>query len=259
MTESTFRRVVIIPDTQIPYESRRAMKAVIRFIGDTQPDEVVHIGDLMDFPQPSRWNKGTRGEFEGSVYEDSEAAKKRFLGPLRDVYEGPVGVHEGNHDERARVYLEKYAPALAGTGAFNVETLLDFDAFGVSLLPTFYEIAPGWISTHGHRGGIRLSPIAGNTATNAAKKFGKNVICGHTHRLGIGAFSNGYDGKIDRTVYGMEVGNLMDMKQAAYLKDGTANWQQGFGILEIDGGVVTPRIIPVNKGSFTVDGETWKI
>ena len=253
------RRVAIVSDTQIPYDDRKALKAVIQFISDTQPDEVVHIGDLVDFPSPSRWNKNTRGEFEGSVYEDSETTKRRFLGPLRAVYDGPVKVHEGNHDERARVYLEKYAPALAGTGAFDFENLLDFDGFGVEVAPVFYEIAPGWISTHGHKGGIRLSPIAGNTATNAAKKFGKSVVMGHTHRLGIGAFSNGYDGKIDRTVFGMEVGNLMDMKQASYLKGGTANWQQGFGILDVDGKIVKPSVVPITKGGFTVGGETWKL
>lgn len=173
------KRTLILPDTQIPFDDRKALKKVVEFVGAYQPDEIVHIGDLMDYPSPSRWTKDTRGEFEGSVYQDSETAKKRFLEPLRAVYDGPVGVHEGNHDERPRVYLDKYAPALSGTDAFNVETLLDFDGFGVELLPEFYEIAPGWISTHGHRGGIRLNQIAGNTALNAAKKFGKSVIMGH--------------------------------------------------------------------------------
>src|SRR5699024_3388466 len=105
------KRIFVIPDTQLPYDDRKALKAVIRCIGDLQPDEVIHIGDLMDYPQPSRWNKGTRGEFEGSVYEDSEQAKRRLLAPLRDVYDVPIGVHEGNHDLRPRDYLAKYAPA----------------------------------------------------------------------------------------------------------------------------------------------------
>lgn len=253
------KRIVIVSDTQIPYDDRKAVKAVIGFIGDTQPDEVVHIGDLADFPQPSRWSKGTAAEFEGSVFEDSEQIKRRFLGPLREVYDGPVGVHEGNHDERPRVYLSKYAPALAESGAFDIGTLLDFDGFGITQLPEFYKVAPGWITTHGHRGGIRLTQTAGNTALNAAKRMGVSVVMGHTHRLGIGSHTLGYGGKVEKMVTGMEVGNLMDMRQASYLKGATANWQQGFGVLTVDGKHVNAQAISITDRRFTVDGHTWEV
>lgn len=252
------KRIVVIPDCQIPFDDRKALKAVIRFIGDTQPDEVIHIGDLADFPQPSRWSKGSAAEFEGSVFEDAEQIKRRFLGALREVYDGPLGVHEGNHDERPRVYLARYAPALAESGAFNIETLLDFDGFGVTLLPEFNKVAPGWITTHGHRGGINLSQIAGNTALNAAKRMGTSVVMGHTHRAGIGKYTMGYGGT-GKVLTGMEVGNLMDMRQAGYLKGGTGNWQQAFGILDIDGAHVQPTLVSIANRKFTVDGETWEV
>ncbi|ACU41803.1 metallophosphoesterase [Mycobacterium phage Morrow] len=253
------KRIVIVSDTQIPYEDRRAVRAVLRFIGDYQPDQVIHIGDLMDFPQPSRWNKDTRGEFEGSVFTDAEKAKLRFLAPLRTIYVGPVGVHEGNHDERPRTYLSKYAPALAESKAFHLETLLDFDGFGIDLLPEFYKVAPGWVTTHGHRGQISLSRIAGNTALNAARKFDTSVIMGHTHRQGILSHTSGYGGISKKIVTGVEVGNLMDMRQADYLKGGTGNWQSGFGLLTIEGRHVKPEIIPITNGRFTVDGHTWEV
>lgn len=253
------KRIVVVPDTQIPFHDRKALKTVVGFIGDLQPDEVIHIGDLVDFPQPSRWNKDTRGEFEGSIYEDSEATKAQFLEPLRAVYDGPIGVHEGNHDERPRVYLEKYAPALAGTKAFHMETLLDFDGYGVELLPEFNQIAPGWITTHGHRGGIRLSQIAGNTALNAAKRFGASVIMGHTHRLGMGSHTTGYGGSVGKVVTGVEVGNLMNMKLATYLKGGTANWQQGFAVVEIDGPTVQVDLVKIHAKKFIYDGTTYRV
>lgn len=252
-------RLVVISDTQMPYDERKAVKALIKFIGDCQPDRVIHIGDLMDFPQPGRWTKDTRAEFEGSVFEDCQKAKERFLEPLRAVYDGPIGVHEGNHDERPRNYLEKYAPALAGDGHYNIENLLDFDGFGIELLPEFNKIAPGWITTHGHRGQISLNRIAGNTALNAAKKFDASVIMGHTHRLGILSYSSGYGGVVKKTVTGMEVGHLMDMRKATYLKGGTGNWQQGFGLVTIDGNHVKAEPVPINQGRFTVDGHTWEV
>jgi predicted phosphodiesterase len=253
------KRIVILPDTQIPYHCPRGLAAVIKFIGDFKPDEVIHIGDVMDYPQPSRWNKGTAGEFEGSVFKDSEVAKQKLFAPLRAVYDGPLGVHEGNHDERPRTYLSKYAPALAESGAFDIETLLDFDGFGVKKLPDFNKVAPGWLTTHGHKGGISLSRFAGHTALGAAVKFTKSVVMGHTHRIGLLAHSSGYDGRVTRTVHGFEVGNLMDMKQAHYLKGAAGNWQHGFGILTVNGQHVSPEPVFISNRRFTVDGHTWEV
>jgi predicted phosphodiesterase len=253
------KRIVIIPDTQMPYDDRKALKAVIRFIGEYQPDQVIHIGDVVDFPQPSRWNKDTAGEFEGSVFEDCDQVKRRLLEPLRKVYQGPIGVHEGNHDERPRTYLAKYAPALAESGAFNIETLLDFDGFGLTLLPEFYKVAPDWVTTHGHRGQISLSRIAGATALNAGKKFLTSVVMGHTHRQGIMSHTFGVGGGVTKIVTGMEVGHLMNQRVAHYLKGGTGNWQMGFGLLTVDGQHVKPELVPIHRGKFTVDGNTWEV
>lgn len=253
------KRIVVLPDTQIPYHDRKGLNAIIRFIGEFNPDQVIHIGDVMDFPQPSRWNKGTAGEFEGSVFKDADVCKRLFLEPLRKVYDGKVGLHEGNHDERPRTYLAKYAPALAESGAFNIDNLLDLNGFGVDLLPDFYDVAPGWITTHGHKGGISLSRYAGHTALGAAAKFGKSVVMGHTHRLGLTSHSSGYDSRITKTVHGFEVGNLMNMKQAHYLKGAAGNWQHGFGILTVDGSHVSPEPILINKGRFTVDGNSYAL
>lgn len=254
------KRIVVVSDTQIPYDDRRALKAVIQYITDTQPDEVVHIGDLMDYPTPSRWTKGTAEEFAQRIKPDSEQAKRRFLEPLREGYEGPVGVHEGNHDARPREYLTKYAPALAEyESEFRFENLLDFDGFGVSVLPEFYKVAPGWITTHGHRGGVRVLQKAGDSAYNAAMRFGGvSVVIGHTHRQGIKPHTYGYGGN-QKVVWSMEVGNLMNMKLAQYLKGATANWQSGFGLLTVDGSHVKPELVPIVGGRFSVDGRVWEV
>lgn len=253
------RTYCVVPDLQMPYENRKALKALIRFIGEYQPDEVVQIGDVADFPQPSRWNKDTKGEFEGSVHADAAYIQQHFLQPLREVYSGPLGVIEGNHDLRPRDYLAKYAPALADTDAFNIETLLDFDAHEVTKLPDFYAFAPNWVMTHGHLGGIRISPIAGNTALNAAKRMGVSVIMGHTHRLGMISHSVGYDGAVVQTLTGVEVGNLMNMKAAGYLRKGAGNWQQGFALVHVARKNVQAQPIPITGGQFTVDGVSFRV
>lgn len=254
------RTIVILSDIQAPYEDRKLLRSVIDFIGDYQPDEIVQIGDLADFPKPSRWSKGTAAEFQGDVYEDCKYIKKNFFEPLRAVYSGPLGILEGNHDERPRTYLSSYAPALVGTDHFDFENLLDFDSYGAKKLPDFYDFTPNWVITHGHRGGIRLTQEAGRTALNAATtKFFRSVIMGHTHRLGKVSKSFGYGGEIHRSFTGLEVGNMMDMRLAQYLKGGTANWQQGFAVVHIDGGHVNAQPIEVSDKKFTVDGVTYKV
>ena len=260
MRFSVAERIAICSDTQIPYDDRRGVKAFLRFIGDTQPDRLIHIGDFMDYPTPSRWTKGTAEEFSKRIKPDSEQAKKRFLAPLREVYDGPVLIHEGNHDKRPAQYLARYAPALVEyVEDFEFQNLLDFDGFGIEVAPEFYEIAPGWISTHGDVGGIRLSQKAGDTAYNAMIRFhNKSVVIGHTHRMGIKPHTFGY-GNRAQTFWSMEVGNLMNMGLAQYLKGSVANWQSGFGLLTVDGSHVKPEIVPITHGRFTVDGRTWAV
>jgi predicted phosphodiesterase len=256
MTDTT----VLVPDVHLPIEDKRAVKAVINFIGEYNPGQVICTGDLMDYPQPSRWSKDTRAEFEGSVFDDSEYAKRKFLEPLRAVYSGPVRVIAGNHDERPADYLNKWAPALLGSDSFDLDTMLDFNGFGIEKLPAFFDLAPGWMITHGHRGGIRLNQKPGQTALGAAtSKFQKSVIMGHTHRLGLLPQSYGYGGKVTKTLWGFEVGNLVDMSKAQYLKDGSANWQQGFGIVHVDGNSVHPIAVPIKENRFVVDGNVFKI
>lgn len=173
-------RIAVIPDIHIPCENRKAVRAVIKYVGDTQPDRVIQLGDLMDYATPARWSKGTAEEFATRIKQENEAAKQRFFKPLRAVYDGPVQMHEGNHDLRPREYLTRYAPALAEFAEqFHIENLLDFDGHGVELLPVFNPVAPGWVTTHGHMGQASLSRIGGSTALNAAKKWDVSVLMGH--------------------------------------------------------------------------------
>jgi predicted phosphodiesterase len=253
-------RIVVLPDIQFPYELTGLVQAAINFVGDYKPDKLVQIGDLMDYPQPSTWSKGTAEEFRGAVLQDNYYAKKVFLRPLRKVYDGPFMVFEGNHDLRPRQYLNKYAPALSGFNVFNFENMLDFDGFGIEKAPDFWDFAPGWTMTHGHLGGIRLSQTAGGSAIGAAKKFLKSVVMGHTHRMAVLPVTLGY-GETETTLFGVEVGHMMDPRKAQYLKGSAANWQAGFVILNVDreNGLVIPEPIFVHGDTFKVDGEVYKI
>lgn len=252
----SIKRILIYPDAQIPYHNPRQVRSLHSYIAATKPDSVVIIGDFMDYPAPSRWSKGTAEEYQGSVLKDSETGK-RVLGDLRRGYDGPIYFVEGNHDARPRQYLAKYAPALAESTAFNIDTLLDFNSHGVELAPDFFDLAPGWVATHGHLG-ISLSQIPGKTALNAVRALGKSVVIGHVHRLALCPDATGYTGRLT-TKWGMEVGHVMDIRKASYLKRGAANWQSGFGMLYVEGKFVKPEVIPIEpNGMFVADGKVWR-
>lgn len=224
---------VILPDLQMPYQDRRVLVRVLDFVGDYQPDEVVQVGDLLDLPYLTGPGKANR--FRTYAYEDAAYARRRFLQPLRKVYDGPVGVIEGNHDALSR---QKFG--------VDFSELLDFDSYGITRLPDFYAIEPGWLVAHGHIGTKVRTSTAGGNSLAIAKAKGCSVIGGHSHKLA----SITEDG-----LTGVEVGHLIDPDLAKMVKSGSYGWKQGFAILA--GSEIT--LVPIGRRSFVVDGETYKI
>jgi predicted phosphodiesterase len=252
------KTIVVVPDIQYPKHDRAALAAVVQFIADTQPDEVVQIGDALDFEGPARWTKDTREEYAFDVEAESEGLRDDFIKPVRAAYSGPFGMIEGNHDLRPRAYLEKYAPALQSKSRhFHFDVLCDFAAWDVELLPPFYEFWRGHVATHGHLGRIGLRHDAGMTALGAAKRWGKSVIMGHTHRMAAIPFTTGVGE--EKTIWGVEAGNLMDPAQAGYLKGTPGNWQRGFVVIHCaKSGAIQPECIYFRPdNSFDYQGQCW--
>jgi predicted phosphodiesterase len=240
------KRVVVISDLQVPYHDPKALNNLISFIGD----ELYQIGDLNDYETPSRWNEGTRYEYQQQVKSESEKTKRAVFEPIRAVYDGPFGILEGNHDLRPRTYLSAKAPALAEYASdFHFSKLLDFDTFGIQL------VGPDTGLIHGHE--IKgLSSIAGTTAYGHASKATMNLVMGHTHRLGVRRHGPSHLGGMR---WGFEVGHIMDPRKAQYLGPGAvANWQAGFGILYVGDHDVSPYPVDIRRdGSFVVEGERY--
>jgi hypothetical protein len=91
-------------------------------------------------------------------------------------------------------------------------------------------------------------------------RMGKSIVSGHTHRLGLSAHSEASGGRYGRIVWGVEVGNLVDLSSPGmgYTK-GYANWQMGFVVGTLHGKRFTPELIPIDPkdGSFIYQGKRW--
>ena len=241
---------VIISDLQIPYHDQKAVDNVARFIKAFKPDDVVSVGDEMDMQTISKWSQGTPLEYERSIGRDRDKTVE-ILQQLRITH-----MTRSNHTDRLYNTIMKRAPGLLGAPEFELENFLCLDELGITYHKDPWQVAPGWLLLHGDEGST--SQVGGQTALGLAKRTGMSVVCGHTHRAGLIPHTESFNGRTRRTVWGMEVGNLMNQRLASYLKAGIANWQQAIGILTIDGKNVTPQLIPLHSdGSFIVNGKVW--
>jgi len=244
------KRILIVSDLQIPYHDKRAVANLIDFVKRYKPDQVVTIGDEIDMPTISRWKAGTAGAYTGTLAQDRDETV-RILEALK-----VTDVIRSNHTDRLFTTIALKAPGLLGVPELELPNFLRFKELGIKYHRKPFEVAPGWVALHGDEGSTNSTP--GLTALGLAKRHGKSVVCGHTHRLGLTHVTEASGGVLGRILTGFEVGNLMNFSSAHYLKAGSGNWQQGFGILYVDNKLVTPSMIPVHKnGSFVVEGKVY--
>lgn len=243
------QRTVVVSDLQVPYHDEVAVKNLGAFIRAWKPHKVVTIGDEIDLPQISRWTEGTPGWYEQTLGEDRDLA-------VQTLYDLQVtDMIRSNHTDRLYNVIMKKIPAFLSLPEMKFERFMQLDELGITFHKKPMAIAPNWIAIHGDEQGI--NPNAGLTALGAARRHGKSVICGHTHRAGRSAFTESSGGVLGRVIHGVEVGNLMNFKQAGYTK-GTANWQQAFAIMETDGKRVNVQLIYIEKdGTFIVNGKGY--
>ena len=249
------KRVVVLPDMQIPYHDARTVNAVRNFVKDYQPDELFCVGDEADSPEPSRWNKGMAGEFAGTLQSNLDQTARIMISFKEALGDKAFHTMRSNHGDRIQNYVGKYAPALASLRDIEYSKLLRYSENEITYHNSIWEFAPNWVLAHGDEGNINKT--AGGTALALARKIGSSVVCGHTHRAGIQHEHTGYNGKILNRLYGVEVGHLMDLSKASYLGSTAANWQQAFTILYIRKSGVTPVVVPINGRSFVVEGQVY--
>lgn len=243
------KKIVVISDLQVPYHDERAVRNVASFIRRFKPDQVITIGDEIDLPQISRWSESTPGWYEQTLGSDRDATVE-ILWDLQ-----VTDMIRSNHTDRLYNVIMKKIPAFLALPELKFEKFMKLDELGIKFHRKPLEFAPDWIAIHGDEGSVKPTP--GLTALDAARKHGKSVVCGHTHRAGQSAFTEASGGVLGRILRGVEVGNLMQFSKAGYMK-GTGNWQQAFAVFYVDKKTVTNTIVHIEKdGSFVFEGKRY--
>jgi len=243
------KKIVILSDLQVPFEDVHVVQNVARFLKTFKPDQTVTIGDEIDFQTISKWSQGTPEEYSQSLGDDRD----RCVDLLWSL--GVTDSVRSNHTDRLYNVIMRKIPSFLSLPELRFEKFMKFDELGITFHKTPLTLAPNWVAVHGDHTPIK--PQGGLSALEAARRHGKNIISGHTHRAGRSSFTEASGGRVGRILHGVEVGNLMDFRQASYTK-GSANWQQAFAIMYVKGKNVQVDLIYIEKdGTFTVQGKVY--
>lgn len=215
-------KVIVIPDCQIPYHDKLSMRAVERYMADEEWDEVIYMGDFMDFHQLAKFTKDEPEALTKSLAADYNVANvildrhKMVVNSERTTKKPKWTYLFGNHEDRVRRFMEEN-PQTKG--------LLDVDV-NLRLKERGFKVVKSYPNGDVHRIGNAYFHHGLYTSQNHAAKmvsnFGVNIFYGHTHDVQL--CSKVLWGK-DKTIVGQSLGCLCRY-DLDYVGTKPTNWSQ---------------------------------
>lgn len=251
------KTTLILPDIQFPFHDELMWTKILKVIKDIKPDAVLQIGDGIDFPQVSRWTKGTAGEYAPTLQKHIDGFKG-LLAQVRDAApQAAITWLEGNHDLRLKEFVRSYAAPLTTLRALEVENLFGLEELGVEYSKGPLHIGSNTYAVHGHEsGGYASSPNAWDLKFIRRYGSDKNIVFGHTHQPFLTTRAYGFDAKVAPR-FTMNVGSIMDPTHARYVKDGAVSWTMSFALLRDNGKEIFPELVLANRRQFWLNGEKY--
>ena len=226
-TEREYKRVLVLPDIHVPVHDIRSITPVLSYARTQWWDELVQLGDFMDFACISHHNKNKLRLVEGRrVLEDYDVANILLDDIVAAVRkQNPqcrITFLEGNHDGWIERFMEAQ-PAL--TGMLEVDKNLRFKERTIKGVRSWSE---GETYRLGRAGFIHGDYTNVHHAKKSVEAYG-NIFYGDTHS--IQCFLKVYKGK-DKTEVGQSLGCLCLYNQI-YLRGRATGWQQAFAEFNI--------------------------
>lgn len=194
-------RVLIIADTQNPFNHSDYLEFLIETKRKYRTDIVVHVGDEIDHHALGDYDTDPDGYSAGHELQKAIDSLKPYYKAFPEVY-----LCESNH--RARILKKAFKSGIP------VRYMKEFKE--VIEAPSAWHWKYEWEIDHvKYIHGMGYSGSQG--AINAAKDFHKNCVIGHLHSdAGILFFNNGF-----KTIWGMNVGSGINQDAYAfnYAKD----------------------------------------
>ena len=219
---------MVIPDVHVPFQDDRSLNALEGYMADNRFDEVIYIGDLLDFGQISKFNQGSPKEESHKLSDDYKIAGKildRHISLIRkNNRKAKFTLLEGNHEERIERWIAKNPQV---EDMIEVSVGLKLGERGINWVRSWskgelYKIGKAYF-IHG----LYTNQYHSQKMVN---NFGVNIYYGHTHDHQ--SFSKVLKGK-DKTIEGMSLGCICEYEQN-WMQGKPNNWQQGFGVFHFD-------------------------
>lgn len=245
MAKNKLEKILIIPDTHVPYHDVDAFNLMLKAGKIFKPDHVIILGDFADFYGVSSHSKDPNRALK--LKEEVEATKEALdqviaLGAKNNVFIA------GNHEDRLERYLRDKAPELFNY--ISIPQILCLKEKGFKYTPYKQAYKIGKLNLTHDTG------VAGKYAHyKALDTFQHNIIIGHTHRIGYAVEG---DAQGQRHLCA-QLGWLGDVNEIDYMHQVKARkeWSLGFGTGHMDTktGVVYVTPIPIINGSCLVEGK----
>lgn len=177
-TTEGYEVVLRTSDWHIPFHDSDMMESAISLAKALQPHRVIFGGDLGDYFQLSRFNKGL--ERLDTLQEEIDQInhyRERFR---KAVPNAVIDEEEGNHDERVRTFVQLNARALTSLRALQPASLNRWDDLEINPHGgNGFLLRRHFLSKHG----TIVRGEAGATAKAELNAAGISGWSGHTHRL----------------------------------------------------------------------------
>jgi hypothetical protein len=245
-------RLVILSDAQIPFIDEPLFVAVLRFVADYKPNDLIINGDWIDAYEISDFDKRPQRLFDLQTEMEMAGVTLDELAK-RMAPKGKLWWADGNHEERINRTIWRHAQGFAFM-AGDIRSGLALDKRAAGYVPYGKHIDYlGFTVTHGNY----VSQYSAYTAKRHADRYHSSGCNGHTHRAGSYSYR---DGRGSSHTW-FEIGCLCRM-DLEYVR-GVANWQQGFLVGEVRDGALHPqlvRVIETDKGrGFMANGVFYDI
>lgn len=236
------KMIVFASDFHVPNHDAVLFAGWRQFLKDTSPDEVILGGDVLDLGSMSG-----HGDADSHRLMDELAAGNDFLDEVDSA--APFARKTflcGNHCDRVDRFLAARAPSLKG--AVDLSGRLGLTQRG-------YEVHKyGEVIFRGHLGFTHGFYCGESHASVHARRFGSNLVYGHTHRPQ--SVTVGIAGDKVRGVWGQ--GCMCPTKNVPYIKGRPSGWQQSFFVAYVEeNGDFFPFTVMVNDSHFIWSGKRY--
>lgn len=247
------KRLLALPDIHTPYEDRRSLLAVEKFMADYRFDTYLLIGDFLDFDCISSHNQNNLRAVEGKRlmldYEHAGKVLDRHQAIIRANNPDAEFVYiEGNHENRIERYVDAN-PALEGM--VEVPTALEFGGRNIKWIPYWSK---GKVYKYGKATFIHGRYTNDFHAKKHVQRYGCNIFYGHLHD--VQTYSAEMMGE-GNTLAGQSLGCLCLPQK--YMQGAPDRWQQAFAVFEFfPDGLFTYNVIRIFKHRFIYNGKVYE-